>query len=109
MKIPATIVLLALPSLGLATDTSSRAAPGKDPTDPAAAVAPLRHASPFARYRPLSDKGVGPWREANDEVARIGGWKAYAREVFEANEAAKAAESPKDGTGTPSSGTPAGR
>ncbi|MCW5590592.1 MAG: hypothetical protein KIS74_00700 [Burkholderiales bacterium] len=109
MKIPATIALLALPSLGLASDPSDRVASAKDPTDPAAAVAPLRHPSPFVRYRPFSEKGVGSWREANDEVARIGGWKAYAREVFEANEAARAAESAKDRTGSPSAGSREGK
>jgi hypothetical protein len=66
----------------------------RDPADPAAQIAASAYQSPFAGYRPFADRGVGPWRELNDEVARVGGWRAYAREVFEANEAAKGAAPP---------------
>lgn len=51
--------------------------------DPGAAVEPMVYRSPFARYRPLSEAAVAPWKSVNDEVARIGGWKAYAREAQE--------------------------
>ena len=57
-------------------------------------IAPLNYRSPFAPYRPFADATVGSWRELNDEVARIGGWKAYAREAYEATLRAAPPESP---------------
>ena len=32
-------------------------------------------------YRPYREAEVRDWRESNETVARIGGWKAYAREA----------------------------
>jgi hypothetical protein len=40
----------------------------------------LRHQSAFAGYRPLPETAVGSWKDANEAVARAGGWRAYARE-----------------------------
>ena len=52
-----------------------------DPADPGASVPAAAYRSPFASYRALGDEAVGDWRAANDEVGRIGGWRAYAREA----------------------------
>jgi hypothetical protein len=52
-----------------------------DPVDPGVAVPALLHRSAFDRYRAMSDENVGSWRDANDLVGRIGGWRAYAREA----------------------------
>ena len=55
--------------------SSSSTAPQAGPpavVDPAAV---------FSAYRPYADQQVSSWREANDEVGRIGGWQAYAREA----------------------------
>lgn len=52
-----------------------------DPLQAGAAVPPVAYNSPLARYRAASDVEVGSWREANDTVTRIGGWRAYAREA----------------------------
>lgn len=52
-----------------------------DPLDAAASVPGLTYRSPFARYRGLADDKPVSWREANDAVARIGGWRVYAREA----------------------------
>lgn len=54
-----------------------------DPLDPKAAVPALTYESPFGQYRPLGDAKPMSWREANDTVARIGGWRVYARESQE--------------------------
>jgi len=54
-----------------------------DPLDAQARVPPLLHQSAFAQYRRLGEVPVGSWREANDTVTRIGGWRAYAREAAE--------------------------
>lgn len=49
----------------------SRAAP------PAAST----YNSAFEGYRPFAAEEVGDWRQANDTVRDIGGWRAYAREI----------------------------
>jgi hypothetical protein len=53
----------------------------RDPGDPKAAVPPVRYDSPFARYRPNAEVEVGVWRDTNDHVGRIGGWRVYGREA----------------------------
>ena len=52
-----------------------------DPLNAQARVPPLVYESAFAQYRRLTEVSVGSWRDANDTVARIGGWRAYAREA----------------------------
>jgi hypothetical protein len=32
-------------------------------------------------YRPFTDEKPIPWKQANDTVGRIGGWRAYAKEA----------------------------
>ena len=57
------------------------AASAADPLQPAAAVPEVVYNSPFARFRTARDVELGSWREVNDTVTRIGGWRAYAREA----------------------------
>ena len=52
-----------------------------DPLDPKASVPTLRYESPFAQSRRLGDEKPVSWRDANDTVTRIGGWRVYAREA----------------------------
>jgi len=52
-----------------------------DPLNPQAAVPPATHVSPLAGYKALGTTTVGPWKDANEAVNRIGGWRAYAREA----------------------------
>jgi hypothetical protein len=54
-----------------------------------AANAPFRSA--LDGYRPFADQEVAPWKQTNDTVREVGGWRAYAREVQEAAAAASAA------------------
>ena len=57
------------------------AAPSRpDPLDASAPVPLATPVSALARYRPAGDVNVGSWKDANDTVTRIGGWRAYARE-----------------------------
>jgi hypothetical protein len=41
----------------------------------------LQYTSALAGYQAYSDQAVLSWREANDRVGRIGGWRAYAKEA----------------------------
>jgi hypothetical protein len=43
------------------------------PADPQAKVPAPAYDSAFAGYQPLRDDALVPWREVNDEVARVGG------------------------------------
>lgn len=54
----------------------------------------LSYKSPLAEYRKFVEQPVGSWREANDNVGRIGGWRAYASE---SQEVTPAGETPKAG------------
>lgn len=49
----------------------------------AAASEPVRltYNAPLAGYRSWNDQLVQSWRDANEAVGRIGGWRAYAREA----------------------------
>ena len=48
-----------------------------------AAPAPLAYKSAFEGYQPFTDDKTVNWKEANDNVARIGGWRAYAKQSQE--------------------------
>lgn len=52
-----------------------------DPLDPEALVPSVRHESSFALFRRVGDDKPVGWRQANDAVAGIGGWRVYAREA----------------------------
>jgi len=41
----------------------------------------MTYRSALENHRPYQAQPVQPWREANDTVGRIGGWRAYAREA----------------------------
>lgn len=72
----------------------SASAARPDPADARAAVPAAVYRSPFViTDRRTADSAVGPWRDANDRVARIGGWRAYAREAA-AGAASSATPSP---------------
>lgn len=59
---------------------NAAAVPRPDPADAAASVPPAVHQSSFSRYQGFADPAIRDWRESNDTVGRIGGWRAYARE-----------------------------
>lgn len=41
----------------------------------------LKFHSALETYRPYREQAPESWRAANDTVGRIGGWRAYAREI----------------------------
>jgi hypothetical protein len=81
-----------LVALSVAALTAQAQPAGKtgrpDPLDPQASVPTLVYRSPFKADPRASDKSPISWREANDAVARIGGWRAYAREAQQPEPAA---------------------
>lgn len=58
--------------------------PHEAPTVPAKAP-PItffsQYLSIFSQYQPYKEQPLLPWREANDNVGKIGGWRFYAREA----------------------------
>lgn len=40
--------------------------------------------SSFSEYVPYSEQSIESWREANDRVGEIGGWRVYAKEAQQA-------------------------
>jgi hypothetical protein len=52
-----------------------------DPADARARVPKAEAPSALSKYRRLDEAPATPWREANEQVLRIGGWRAYAREA----------------------------
>ncbi len=106
----AALVLTAASLLPPALTSSLAQAPANrpDPSDAAAAAPAINYQSPFARYRAFADEDVAAWRETNDTAARIGGWRAYAREASEPA-AAAGTSSPGTNPGESRRPVPAGR
>lgn len=67
-----------------------------DPTDPRAPVpAPVYRSVLAGLPSGAEPPAAVPWRAANDQVGRIGGWKAYAREAAVPAPAASAPHAPQ--------------
>lgn len=66
------VLCCALVALGLQSAAAIAQSRG-NPANPAVAVPATRYSSAFAGYQPLGDEKIAPWREINDEVARVGG------------------------------------
>ncbi|MGE8318937.1 MAG: hypothetical protein ACN6O3_09335 [Comamonas sp.] len=58
------------------------------PVDAKAPALPtaLQYTPAIASYQAYKDEPVQSWREANDRVGQIGGWKAYAKEARESQQ-----------------------
>ena len=82
-NLPAALALL-VASLWtpLATAQTSAVAPAK-PAAPAAVAdaAPPPYRSALEGYQRYTDEKTVNWKEANNAVARIGGWREYAKEA----------------------------
>ena len=76
------------------------------PQDGAAPSPALHYRSVFDGYRRQGDQNVGPWREVNDTVGKIGGWRTYAKEAVPAGGAAPT--SPIAAPATPAAPAPSG-
>ena len=84
--------LVALVTVACASVAAPVVAPSArpDPSDARAPVPSVQHRSALTGYRGLTDVPAVPWRDANDTVARIGGWRSYAREASAAQAPASA-------------------
>ena len=77
--------LLAL-SLALLASTVAAQSPAESTNSnvaPVMAATTLQYKSAISTYQPYIDQPVQSWRDANDRVGRIGGWRAYAKESSE--------------------------
>ena len=81
---------LALATLGLVLASTAWAQPAMTPpmtppitptiTPPSTAPS-ASTPSAFAGYKALTDEPVENWKAANDKVAKIGGWREYAKQA----------------------------
>lgn len=60
-------------------------------------AAPPAYRSAFEGYQPYTEEKPVNWKEANDSVGRIGGWREYAKE----------AQQPDPGSAAPAAPAPA--
>ena len=71
------LAVLVLPwSVSIAETQAAAAPPANTPAQ--AAPAPFRSA--LDNYQPYTDEKIAPWKAANEQVDRNGGWRTYAKE-----------------------------
>lgn len=96
--LPAVVGLLVV-SLGATQARAQSAAPSPaNLVRPAATeqAAPPAYRSALAGYQRYTEEKTVNWKEANDAVARIGGWRAYAKEASQP-QAPEGADKPDSG------------
>ncbi|MES2949121.1 MAG: hypothetical protein V4858_11325 [Pseudomonadota bacterium] len=65
-------------------DTTPPTPPASAPASPAASrPAQATYRSVFEGYQPFTEEKVQAWKDSNNTVEKIGGWRAYAKEVSE--------------------------
>ena len=67
----------------VAAHAQSPASPSQSTPPPAAASQPAASVfrSAFEGYQPYTEQKMAPWKQANENVGQIGGWREYAREA----------------------------
>jgi hypothetical protein len=82
------LLVVCIAVVGSETATAQTVTPPVSPTSTsvnrsstASSVTSLDFKSVFERYRPFREEKVGSWREANDTVTRVGGWREYLKEA----------------------------
>ncbi len=66
------------------TGCAASAAPPNAPAPTVSTTPELGYTSAWQGYRAWSDATPPGWRTSNETVARVGGWRAYLRQVREA-------------------------
>ena len=79
LRYPRTRFLITLTSSATLAATCFAQTPAADNTAPKTSAVPVRSA--FNGYGAYSDEAVSNWKAANENVARIGGWREYARQA----------------------------
>ena len=74
--------LLALAATGLSFSTTGSADSHIVRTD---ANTSITYNSALSNYRPLDGSEKSGWKQSNDTVGKIGGWRTYANEAYQAN------------------------
>ncbi|MDH3286632.1 MAG: hypothetical protein OEP48_02735 [Betaproteobacteria bacterium] len=87
--------------------TAQQPAPRSGPADPAAPAPVFRYESAFSGYRGFREEPLAPWRDVNDEVARVGGHIGIMRGTSGGHGSAKPGAKPPAGNTAP--GGEAGR
>lgn len=101
----AAAALLAAAPMAQSQGTSGRTERA-DPLDAQARVPAVNYQSPLAGYRRLGEDKRLSWKEANETVNRIGGWRAYAREAQQPDSAASAPGTGQGARPAPASAPP---
>ena len=78
----AALLSLAVSGVHAQTGLPISAQPTSEPSAP-----PLAYKSAFEGFQAYTEEKTANWRQANDNTARIGGWRAYAKEAAEPNPA----------------------
>ena len=79
LRYPRTRFLIALTSSATLAATCFAQTPAPSNAAGKSGAEPVRSA--FNGYRAYSDEEVSNWKAANESVARIGGWREYARQA----------------------------
>lgn len=74
---------------------------------PPSAIPAKTPASTLGSYRPYAEPSISPWLESNAQVARKGGWKAYAREASQQEEVSATSPSSAASSAERADGKPA--
>ena len=76
------------------------------PAASATSAVATSYRSALEGYAGYADVAVRPWREVNDQVGRIGGWRVYAREGQAHGAAPMSGQGGHAGHGSAGGGTP---
>jgi hypothetical protein len=75
--------LAVLPTLLALNAPAQTATAPAAPPDAQAQAMPAPYRSALEGYQPYSEEKLVPWKQANDTVGKVGGWRAYAKEAAE--------------------------
>ena len=73
MPVKFALLLYCAAALTPAVATAQKRTTELSPANPSAAVPAIKYESAFTGYLPFRDEKLAPWREVNDEAARVGG------------------------------------
>ena len=68
-------------ALALLAGAASAQAPADTAPPQSSLPTKLQYSSAIGAYQAYADQQVQSWREANDRVGEIGGWRTYAKEI----------------------------